>query len=223
MASAQNLTRSLAGAAALAAGTNAYATIQPLPLPANINPTSFPTSGPLVVAWNVDGDAQAEFSFSFSQPQNAGALDWQATATGIAGANASILGYFGAGGYIFGQRLPLYAAVAASGGNSFLSGVSLTLASRFGGVDYGAFAGGNSTGYLGFSFANGGNTFFGYLQFTTSRSNGIQFIGAAYNDVPGGAILAGQPTPIPEPATLAALAFGMAGLGVAARRRARAA
>ncbi|MBS0657030.1 MAG: PEP-CTERM sorting domain-containing protein [Verrucomicrobia bacterium] len=218
MASAQNLTRSLASAAALAAGTNAYAAIQPLSLPANITPSALPTSGPLVVAWNVDGDAQAEFSFSFSQPQNAGALDWQATATGIAGANASILGYFGTGGYIFGQRLALGNAVAASGGNSFLSGVSLTLASRFAGLDYGAFQGANSTGYLGFSFANGGNTFFGYLQFTTTRSGGIQFLSAAYNDVPGGAITAGA-APIPEPGTLAALAFGLAGLGVVARRR----
>lgn len=216
------LSQSIIVAAALAAGTQADASIIALPLPADILPGTFPTSGPLTSTWDVNGGGGPEFSFTFFQPQLSVGLDWQATVTGFAGSNASVLGFFGATNDTFALRLNNGNPVVASGANSFLSGVPVTLATRVDGVNSGSFLGPvQTTGFIGFSFMNGTDTFYGYLGLTVIRNSGIVFHSAAYNDVPGGSIFAAA-TPVPEPGTLAVLAFGLAALGVTnASKRAR--
>ncbi|MBS0632363.1 MAG: PEP-CTERM sorting domain-containing protein, partial [Verrucomicrobia bacterium] len=85
----------------------------------------------------------------------------------------------------------------------------------------------NATGYVGVKFLaadfNGSDAVYNYgwikLQTNVDASQ-LTVLAFGYNDVDGGAISAGQgPTPVPEPATSAALlALGAAGL-VAYRQR----
>jgi hypothetical protein len=99
------------------------------------------------------------------------------------------------------------------------------LGSNFSGNDYGEFLPPNSRGFVGFQFLDGANnTVYGYLELQVNRSPsagspGIQFLSAAYETTPLTAIEAGA-TAVPEPGTLAMLAFGAAALlGAEYRRR----
>jgi hypothetical protein len=210
--------KGLAGALAIASGSSAYGAIVSANLPTNIFPASFPTGSTTTVSWDVNGDGINDFNFSFRQPESTTGVDWQANI--YAFANSAVLGYVGpyfpyAGRFTNGQ------AIAAGGGNTFQPGVAagtqIIIASIYAGTTYGQFQPPNSTGFIGFQFTVGANTFNGYIQLKTSRSFGIDFISAFYNDTPGGAITAGQ---VPEPGTLALLAFGAVGVaGAIAKRR----
>ena len=76
-------------------------------------------------------------------------------------------------------------------------------------------------GFAGFSFLNASNVLcFGYVELATNAwtgagTIGVQFFSLAYENS-GAPIDAGA---VPEPTTLAALAFGGAGLAAAALRR----
>ena len=101
------------------------------------------------------------------------------------------------------------------------NGSEAALGSRYNSTDYGQFLPPNSRGFLGLEFTVGANTFFGYIQVQVNRSPGagqpgFQFISAAYENTPGMAITAGA---VPEPGTLALLAFGAAGVVALQRRR----
>ena len=136
-------------------------------------------------------------------------------------ANSAVLGYIGPS-FPYAERLVNGNAVAPSGTNVFVAGVAtpgkqVIISSIFGTTPYGQFQPPNSTGFIGFQFTVGANTFNGYIQLKVGRSFGIDFISAFYNNTPGGAITAGQ---VPEPGTLALLAFGAVGVvGAIAKRR----
>ena len=210
--------KGLAGALAIASGSSAYGAIVSANLPTDIFPASFPTGSTTTVSWDVNGDGINDFNFSFRQPESTTGIDWQANI--YAFANSAVLGYVGpyfpyAGRFTAGQP------IAAGGGNTFQPGVAagtqIIIASIYAGTTYGQFQPPNSTGFIGFQFTVGANTFNGYIQLKTSRSFGIDFISAFYNNTPGGAITAGQ---VPEPGTLALLAFGAVGVaGAIAKRR----
>ncbi|MBS0632366.1 MAG: PEP-CTERM sorting domain-containing protein [Verrucomicrobia bacterium] len=79
----------------------------------------------------------------------------------------------------------------------------------------------NATGYLGIKFSTGGGVHYGWIKLqTNSDASQWTILSGAYNSVANQSILAGQAaTPVPEPATSAALlALGAAGL-VAYRQR----
>jgi len=98
------------------------------------------------------------------------------------------------------------------------NGANIFCATLYNGSFYGPLA--NTTNkYIGIRFVNGANTNYGWIQMNVPNSVASATItGYAYNDVADGPIQAGQ---IPEPAGLAALACGAA--GIAALRRTRAA
>jgi hypothetical protein len=75
----------------------------------------------------------------------------------------------------------------------------------------------NTPKYFGLSFNPGSGTVYGWMQISFApTTNFVTLIDAAYNDVPGGAITAGQT--IPEPAN-AALLLGAGAAGMILLRR----
>jgi hypothetical protein len=211
--------KGLAGALAIASGSSAYgAIVSASSLPTDIFPATFPTTSTTVVNWDVNGDSVIDFTFSFRQPQTAG-VDWQANMNALT--NSAVLGYVGPS-FPYAERLINGQAVAPSGTNVFVAGLAspgkqVIISSIFASTPYGQFQPPNSTGFIGFQFTVGANTFNGYIQLKVGRSFGIDFISAFYNNTPGGAITAGQ---VPEPGTLALLAFGAVGVvGAIAKRR----
>jgi hypothetical protein len=208
----------LVGALAIASGSTAYSDIVVVGTPADLLPSTFPTSTSIFTDWDINGDAIADFTFSFRQPE-AATVDWQGNIFSYSAGNA-VLAYLGPF-FPYVTRLNNGDTVAPFGPNAFVpgsaGGVQVIISSRYAGTDYGQFHPPNSTGFLGFQFTVGSDTFNGYIQFRIARDFGIDFISAAYNDTPGGAITAGA---IPEPGTVGLLALGAAGLaGVAIRRR----
>jgi hypothetical protein len=221
----------MAGALAMAAGSAAYGVIVPVTPPANLpNVAATGTAGPL--NWDVNGDAIADFAFSFRNPQAAGTgVQWQAnmnpTPSGAINAVAGYLGPF----INYGSNLNLNDPVgpALPGGVSWRNTAQVTLGSfyRSGStvMPYGGFATGAVPassvvrGYVGFRFSIGGLTRYGWLDVevrgasAAAGSGGIYFFGAAYEDS-GAAIGAGQ---IPAPGSIGALALG----AVACLRRSR--
>ena len=134
----------------------------------------------------------------------------QTAAAGPYGANAQYYAYqFGSGDPVD----PSFYQFAQSA--TFLTHV----ATNIDGSDYGFWALGDQ-GFIGFSFMTPGGLRFGYVELQTNAwtgagTIGVQFFSLAYEDS-GAPIAAGA---VPEPSTLAALAFGAVGLGAAALRR----
>ena len=218
-------TTGLAGAVAIAGGSQAYGAIVNVATPANILPTTFPPTATQSSNWDVNGDGVADFQFAFRQPQGATGVYWQADIYELSTSNL-VLGYTASITYT--GRLTAGTPVASGGGNTFTTGFGtngnqLVISSKYSGTNYGQFQAPNSTGYLGFKFVVGANTYNGWIQVKTGQGYGLSFINAAYNNTPNGAINAGQTAAVPEPGTVAAVAFGSAALAGAAWRRKKAA
>ncbi len=214
----------MTGALAIAGGTQAYGAIVSVATPAAILPSAYPTTATAFSNWDVNGDGTADFQFAFRQPQGTTGVYWQADIYELATTNL-VLGYTSS--IVYTGRLEFGAPVAEGNGNTFTRGFGTTsnqlvIGSRYSGTPYGQFQPPNSTGYLGFKFAVGTNTYNGWIQVKTAQGYGLSFVDAAYNDTPNGAINAGQ-TAVPEPGTIASLAFGSAALAGATWRRKKAA
>jgi hypothetical protein len=197
----------VAGAMAIAGGTDAYGAVMSIPLPANI-PGYSGTAVPFTQRFvDIDGNGTTDILFDYSAPNSYVGGTFLHDVTGIDG--------YGPG--------PSYANNLTAGTSINATDVTatpnadVTLTSTYGQV--GAFLT-NQTGFIGFSFVDSNSaTHFGYFQVTTGQTAGLQFLSAAYQTTPNTAILAGA-TPVPEPGSLAALAFGA--MAVASRRRPRA-
>ena len=222
-----NILTGLAGAAALAGASQSYGTIIVRPTPANIagnDPTTNTSSATITRNIDVDGngtnDIQVRYrsfnvqggayviqqSFIFS---NTGTT----AAYGPVGANSQFYAYqVGAGAaipgtYAFGQNATFLTHLATD-----INGTHYGLTGQW---DLG------NRGFAGFSFLNASNVLcFGYIELQTNAwtgagTIGVRFFSLAY-DNSGAPINAGA---VPEPSTLAALAFGGAGLAAAVYRR----
>lgn len=84
------------------------------------------------------------------------------------------------------------------------------------GIDFQNFV--NGTNYLGFSFMSSGELFYGWAEITIFGAD-LEITRWAYESVAGRGIQVGATTDVPEPATLALLGMGAAGLFAFRRRR----
>ncbi len=205
--------KGLAGAAALAAGSQAYGQVTPVATPADLANLGEGTANPGPgqfdpVAWDVNGDAVDDFGFNFRNIDDA-VFTWQANIYALNAGN-------GADGYIgffldYANNLP--AGTTIDGGLNFVDALAgnVALGSEYLGLPYGGFGSVDSTvrGFVGFRFLASGNTHYGWVEIETGEDFGLSFLGAAYNATPDAPIAAGE---IPEPSTLAALAFGACAL-----------
>ena len=196
----------VAGAMAIAAGTDAYGAVVSINLPANIagyNGTPVPFTQRSV---DIDGNGTTDILFDYSAQSSSVGGTFIHDVTGIDG--------YGPG--------PSYANNLAVGTLINASDVTatpnadVTLTSTYGQV--GAFYT-NHTGFIGFSFVDSNSAeHFGYFQVTTGQTAGLQFLSGAYQTTPNAAIVAGA-TSVPEPGSLAALAVGATAVVVRRRHR----
>lgn len=218
-------TKGLVGAVALAGGSQAYGNVVSVAGPADIIPTSGTTAATFR-DWDVNGDGANDLSFGFQQASVGGNF-----VGGVIGLDTQSLpvAYYGAYA-IYANRLTLGTTVGPT--NTFLDSYPYftVLGSRFSGTFYGQFTsstGAPVRGFMGFEFAAADGIHYGAIELQTSpyvdaaNPGGLRFFGAQYETVPGQALTIAAA--VPEPTSLAALAFGAAGAaGVAMRRRQRA-
>lgn len=220
----------LAGAATLAAGSEAYANVvASTTLPANYTPTSSTTNPPYEPTWDVNGDGTNDFQFIFYQIAGNTGLNWLSGVYGYGGIGiAAPVAYQGtfasyvnrlANGNTIGPASVFNQTQTSTGGyfNVF--------ASRYGSKLYGQWKT-VTDGFLGFEFTEADGLHYGYVEIKTSRyvnstnKGGIFFSNGFYETTPNTPITIGQA--VPEPGTLAALAFGAAIVGGASLRRRKA-
>jgi len=218
----------LAGAAALAAGSQAYAqgTAVPIAIPADI-PTPPVGGTSATINWSPNGDAINDFAFSFRNPGST-QVHWQSNMNPINGAatGTSVVGFLGP--FVnYATNVPIdqnATTTTAPGTGSFRTVTQVVLGSVYGpglGLNYGGFGNGgsgpgpghaspggfpqNATGYVVFRVGQGPTSQVGWLQLRTGTQFGIDFIAAGLGS-PGGNIVVGRF--VPEPASLGALAVG---------------
>ncbi len=228
----------LAGAVAIACGSSAYGAIVSVAPPADLTNTpggggaipGFGTFTGTFAFWDVNNDGTTDFEFTNRYPNTAAGgygVVWQLgmnTTTAAAAATNGVVSYAGA--------FVRYASALTAGTNitatsAFSTSMQLVLGSRYsyGGLgvyNYGGFASAVAPGtqrYAGFRFAAADGTHYGWVQLSVNAGI-IDFTNAAYQTTPNTAIVAGA---VPEPGSMAALAAGAAAVGVAIKRRRRAA
>jgi PEP-CTERM motif len=213
----------LIGALAIAGGSSAYGGVVVVTPPPTLAPPTVPlpetqTSMGVSEFWDLNNDGINDFQFSFRQPETAGSLDWQANVFASTGVTFGALGVT----FFYVQRFNAGDTIGPSS-NVIPTAEQGILASRFAGTNYGNFVAPNSRGFMGFQFTTTAGTFFGYLELKATKAPaggqpGIQFFSAAYDNTPLTPIVAGAGA-VPEPGTLAMLAFGAAGVLAAHQRR----
>lgn len=219
------VTTGLAGAAALASGTEAYgAPVAATSLPANFTPANGVTNPLHSTLWDVDGDGTVDFGFGFYQKSTNGTFVSGIYGNGGVGYAAAV-GYLGVYG-AYANNLTVGSVIGPTSSFVQNAGYYTVLTSRFNNVNYGQFSPPNGTGFVGFEFTEADGIHYGYIQLTTARytsstnKGGQQFLQAFYETVPGVPIAI--PAAVPEPGSLASLAFGAGLLGaVAVRARKR--
>lgn len=223
MSSSPTLRAGLAGAAALAAASSAYADVVMSTPPPNISTPVGTGAGASILNWDVNGDTVVDFQFTFRYYS---ATSWQALMS--ASPTNNVLGSPAFTPTAFYARSYAAGATVAPGNPAFSNaGVTvMILGSLYAGNFYGGFAGGGNLGqsrFLGFRFDIGGQTHYGYLEARVNAngsSGTIDFLSAAFNNTPNTGIITGA-TAVPEPGTtLAALAAGgLTALQIARRRK----
>jgi hypothetical protein len=219
--SLRKVTTGFAGAAALAAASQAYGAVVTVTPPANIigHAPAASDSGTRV-NFDIDGNGTRDLSILYrnlTEPSGYLLLAYVYATTGsVVGAAIGTQAYaynLGAG-YTIGPSSKFYQVAGYFG----------HIVTNYNGTDYGF----GTTGvheYIGFSFMQGSTLEYAYIQLevdpyvSPANPGGIQFFSIAY-DNSGAPIITGA---VPEPSTLAALAFGAAGLaGLGLKRRNRA-
>ena len=216
-------TTGLAGALALAGGTQAYGAVVSSAVPANIIPTTGATTATFR-NWDVNGDGTDDFQFGFQQTSTTG--NFIGGVLGLSGSNLPVA-YNGTYA-TYANRLTIGATVGASSTFTDSYPYFTVLGSRFSGTFYGQFTsstGAPVRGYLGFEFAAADGIHYGAIELQTSPfasatdPGGLLFFSAEYQSTPGVALTIAA---VPEPGSLATLALGGAGVvGMAAMRRRR--
>ena len=215
-------TTGLAGAVAIAGGSQAYGAIVAIPAPATLAATATATPNVESVDVNGDGDADLVFADGIATESSGTLLAY----SGVTAYSGGVVGYVLDGAYYYATKLAKGATIGST--STLVQGSYLnTLEVRYKGKNYGQFT---TKGYIGFSFTETDGTHYGYLGVTSTETGStaanikatLTFTGGAYDTVPGESITI--PGAVPEPGSLAALAFGALGTaGVAAYRRNRAA
>jgi hypothetical protein len=219
----KNIVTGLAGAAALAGASQAYGTIVVRPTPANIighDPAASTVGTQTTRLIDLDGNGTSDFRISYRSFTSGAyqlqqvfcfALTGQTAAYGPVGANSQFYAY------------DLAAGDAIPGANPFGQNASFLtqVVTNVNGSDYAIWLTGERA-FIGFTFKDAANqTDYGYIELemdafvNAGNPGGVKFFSLAYESS-GGPINAGA---VPEPTTLAALAFGGIGLAAAAFRR----
>lgn len=221
-------TTGLTGAAAIAGGSQAYGAVVTVAPPANITSTNA-IGTPITEFFDLNSDGVSDLQLTVGVNTS-----YQSAYAGVSGSYVAyntfgkvnqVIGYAGT----FGNYATRLAAGATVGPTSaFIYGNYLTiLGSRFAGTNYGQF---RTRGFLGFEFAAADGEHFGYLNLLATvtgstaadLSSKLTFFSAAYESTPNTPITI--PGAVPEPSSLAALAFAGVGLaGAVAYRRKKAA
>ena len=232
----KKVSQGLMGALAMAGGSAAYGDVVVVTPPPNLVPSVLPLeeptpgSGGISLVWDVNSDGTDDFEFTFRQPESATGVDWQANIFPLSGAftfgmpatfvpGAFYTHCFSLGETIDGTAPPAGNVVSPSP----TQGIMASVFGGPGGTYYGDFQPPTSRGFVGFGFTTVDGTFYGYLELRTTRASmvgdpGIEFFSAAYDNTSLTPIQAGA---IPEPGTLALLAFGAAGVAAVNHRRKR--
>ena len=222
MAKGSVLTKGLAGAAALAGATQAYGTIVVVNPPANIvgHDPAGGSATPTRVFLDLDGNGTNDLELAYRSFTSGAYAIQQSFVFSLTGQTAAA-GPIGAYAQFYAYKLA--AGTLIPGTNQMAqSATYLTqVVTNVNGTEYGLWLMGDR-GFIGFSFRDANNQLdFGYIEIETDIFNGagnpggLKFFKLAY-DNSGAPIIAGA---VPEPSTLAALAFGGAGLAAAAFRR----
>jgi len=216
--------KGLAGAAALAGVTQAYGAVVVRPVPASIagkDPTTTTSNATVTRSIDVDGNGTVDLQVRYRSFTVSGYVIQQSfvfSQTGKTLAYADGTGQYYAYRLANGDTIPGSFPLAQSA--TYLTHV----ATNINGSDYGFWNLGQR-GFIGFNFLNASSQLVnGYIELQTNASpgpgtgafNGVQFFSLAYESTPGQSIIAGS---VPEPSSLAALAFGGAGLAAMAYRR----
>ena len=218
--------KGLTGAVALAGATQAYGKVVSATPPANITGTG--STGEATVTWDVNGDGTADFVFG-AGAANIGGSKYLAY-TGVNSYTGAMVGYVLNGAYNYASNLTKGTTIGSA--SYFVKGTYLTtIGVKYGTTVEGQFLNGKA-GYLGFEFTAADGTHYGYIALTSTvtstakpgTSGGKLAFGTAFYDTTAGEALTIGTSAVPEPTSLAALAFGAAGAaGAAAYRRKQAA
>jgi hypothetical protein len=226
--------KGLTGAVALAGANQTYGQVVAANPPATLalvttDNGSTTTESDVSTTFDVDGDGTPDFVLQVDVlPTGYTGLSKALAETHIYGLTGEVVGYtntFTNGTFAYVSKLTLGTTVGPSSTFVQEPDYYTNIGIKYGSKSYGKFTSG--TGYIGFEFTAADTMLhYGYVEFTTTltaTTNALAkatltYVGAYYQETPNTAITIGAV--VPEPSSLAALAFGAAGMaGAAAYRR----